>query len=207
MNNFKDIVPFDPGYSKISFSFAEQISYVTGSYSQLKAPHQKKFQLSQLEPVILNLINKSTAFYLGCMFWGGFIHERFKNEPKEISGNNTGKMSEEELKELDCGAEAKLIIKYIESFDKDCKYFLKRPAKISDFIIDVLNSYIEFAQINENFIKVCRTNDVKLPQKLEHFKDLSNEQLVFLHKKINNAIDSNKIETLLDLGFYNPNAL
>lgn len=202
MNNFKDVVPFDPGYWKISFSFVEQISYITGNYNQIKNPNQKKFQLSKLESAILNIINKSTAFYLGCMLWGGFLHERFKDMPKEISGNNTKNMSKKELQELDCSAEAKLILQYIQNFDKDCKYFLKRPAKISSFLVEVLNSYIEFAQINNNFVNVNYTKDIKLPKAMEHFKDLTNERLDELYEKINMAIDSNKIETLLDLGFY-----
>lgn len=202
MNNFKDSVPFDPGYWKISFSFVEQISYLTGNYNQIKNLNQKKFQLSKFESGILNIINKSTAFYLGCMLWGGFLHECFRDMPKEISGNITKNMSETEIQELDCSAEAKLILQYIQNFDKDCKYFLKRPAKISNFLTEVLNSYIDFAQLNNNFVNVNYTNDIKLPKALGHFKDLSNEQLDVLYEKINIAIDSNKIETLLDLGFY-----
>lgn len=202
MNNFKDNVRFDPGYYKISFSFVGQISYLTGNYNQIKNPNQKKFQLSRLESGILNIINKSTAFYLGCMLWGGFLHEYFRDEPKEILGNNTKGMSEKELQDLDCSIEAKVILQYIENFDKDCKYFLKRPAKVSSFLTEVLNSYIEFAQLNDNFINVNYTNEIKLPKAMEHFKDLSHEQLDTLYEKINIAIDSNKIETLLDLGFY-----
>lgn len=202
MNNFDKNVPFDPGYSKISFSFAEHISYVTSAYNQLKAPHQKKFQLSRIEPSILGLINKSTAFYLGCMLWGGFVHSRFKNEPKELSGNTNIGLSEKELQEIDCGAEAKLILQYIESFDKDCKYFLKRPAKISPVLKEILENYIEFASLNNNFINTDKTDKIKLPKALEHFKDLTNEQLDTLCEKIYTTIDAGKIEALLEVGFY-----
>ncbi|MFA7658480.1 MAG: hypothetical protein WCY19_03510 [Candidatus Gastranaerophilaceae bacterium] len=202
MKKFNKTVPFDPGYSKTSFSFAEQISCLTGAYNKTKAPHQKKFQLNRLEPLILDLINKSVAFYLGCMLWGGFIHERFKREPKEILGNSTKNLSEKELQEIDCSAEAKFIFQYIESFDRDCKYFLKKPANISAFIPEILRSYVEFANINKNFVNINKTDEIKLPGVLSHFGTLTNNQLDALCEKIYEIIDSGKIETLLELGFY-----
>jgi len=202
MQNFEKTVPFDPGYSKIAFLFTDQISYLTAAYNQLKVPHQKKFQLSRIEPSVLELINKSTAFYLGCILWGGFVHCRFKNESKELSGNNTENLSEEQLKEVDCGAEAKTILEYIESFSRDCKYFLNRSALIPPIIKDILESYIEFALINNNFINVKQTSDVKLPQSLSHFENLSQEQLDALCDKIYAIIEAGKIEALLEIGFY-----
>lgn len=202
MKNFDKGVPFDPGFSPLSFSFIENIATANQDYNSLKANHQKKFWLTKFEPTIVEFINKSTAFYLGCILWGGFIHYRFKNEPKEISGNNTEGLSEKELQEFDSALEAKAILKYVESFDRDCKYFLRKPAKIPAFIKEILENYIEFARINNNFINVKRTDEVKIPKAIEHFKDLSNEQLDTLCEKIYSAIDSGNIENLLDLGFY-----
>lgn len=202
MKNFDKSVPFDPGFSAISFSFIENIANATQNYNQLRANHQKKFWLTKFEPTLVEFINKSTAFYLGCILWGGFIHYRFKDEPKEISGNNTAGLGAKELQELDCALEAKAILQYIESFDRDCKYFLRRPAKVLPFINEILESYIEFARINNNFINVKRTDDIKIPKAIEHFKDLSNEQLDILCEKIYSAIESEKIESLLDLSFY-----
>lgn len=202
MEKFKNNVPFDPGYSKISFSFLEQISYLTEPYRQTKIANQKKFQLGRLESSILELINKSTSFYLGCMLWGGFINSRFKNEPKEITGNNTLDMSKEELAGLDCGAEAKIILQYIEGFDRDCKYFLNKPAKLHALVKEILENYIEFAQLNNNFINIKRTDEIKLPKAFEHFKTLTNEQLDALCDKIYATIEAGKIEALLEIGFY-----
>lgn len=204
MNNFDKNVPFDPGYSQISFSFVNEINYITEQYKQIKAPHQKKFWLTKFEPTIVDLINKSTAFYLGCLLWGGFIHFRFKDSPKEITGNNTEKLSEAEKKELDCASEAKAILHYIESLDRDCKYFLKRATKVTSIIKEILNSYIEFAQINNNFVDVYNTKDIKLPKVLGHFATLSNEQLDKICEAIYATIESGKIEKLLDIGFFFP---
>ena len=145
MRDFTKSVPFDPGYSKLAFSFVDQIAFLTNGYSQTKAPHQRKFQLCRLESAILDLIKKSAAFYLGCMLWGGFLKERFKDSPREISGNNTKGLSEKELEELDCAAEVKLIFQYVENFDRDCKYVLKKQI----FLFLIKASYINFQQLNQ----------------------------------------------------------
>jgi len=199
---FDKTVPFDPGYSTLSFYFEDQIAYIAGAYEKSKVAHQKKFQLKQLMPAILDLINKSTAFYLGCMLWGGFLSQRFKNEAKEIVRSNPLPSSEEERLAIDCSAEAKFILAYIAHLERDCKYYLNTSAKIPDFIIEILNSYIEFAQLNNNFINVEKTSDIKLPKVVEHFKNLNDEQLDALCEKIYAIIDSGKIENLLELGFY-----
>lgn len=203
MKDFKENVPFDPGFSPLSFSFIENIATANQDFNSLKANHQKKFWLTKFEPTIVDFINKSSAFYLGCILWGGFIHYRFKENPKDISGNNTVGLSENELQELDCAIEAKAILEYIEIFDRDCKYFLRRPAKIVPLIKKILESYIEFTVGNNNFINVNKTSDIKAPKIIEHFKDLSNEQLDYLCEKIYSTIESGKIENLLDIGFYN----
>lgn len=199
MREFKNSVPFDPGYSSLSFSFMGNMIISMQEYNALKTPHQKKFWLMKSELSLVEFIEKSTAFYLGCMLWGSYIHFRFKDEPKKITGNNTEGLSEEELKDFDCSSEVKAIREYIQSFDRDCKYFLKHPAKIKPEIIEILNNYIEFAQINNNFIDVTKTSDIKIPKAYSHFEKLSNDKLDELCEKIYSVIDSKKIENLLDI--------
>ena len=202
MEKFDKTVPFDPGYSNIAFSFIGNIDALHEDYKKLKANHQKKFWLMKFEPAITDLIKKTASFYLGCMLWGGFIHYRFKDTPKEITGNNTLNLSETERQELDCAIEAKEMLDYIQSLDKDYKYFLKRPAKVPLLIKEILESYVEFAEANQNFINTKRTSDIKIPKAFEHFKDFSNEKLDELYDKINNAIESKNIEKLLEYGLY-----
>lgn len=202
MNNFDKSIPFDPGFSKLSFSFVENIEYAKHDFLRLKAPHQKKFWLMNTETKIVDFINKTTAFYLGCILWGGLVHFRFNNPPREISDNTAATLTEDEKKNIDCSVEVKSVLEYIESFDKDCKYFLKRSSKLSPFIKEVLNSYIEFAQINENFVNVRKTDDIKIPQSIKHFENLSKQELDSLCEKIYKTIEARKIEDLLDVGFY-----
>lgn len=199
MHKFDTTVPFDPGFSAISFSFSENIEVVNREFAQLKANHQKKFWLSKYEPVIVEFIEKSSAFYLGCMLWGSFIHFRYKDDPKQITGNTTENLSEAELKDLDCGVEAKAILEYIKKLDRDCKYFLNRSAKVAPEVKEILDNYVEFACINNNFVGVKTTADIKIPQAFTHLEKMTNEQLDQLCEKIYSVIESNKIEKLFEI--------
>jgi len=202
MEKFKETIPFDPGFSKISFSFIENIQTANQEFKKLKSNPQKKFWLTKFEPTIIEFINKNTVFYLGCMLWGGFIHYRFKDKPKEISGNNTANLSKEELQELDCAIEVKASLEYIKNFERDCKYFLNRSAKISPLINEILENYIEFAQANDNFKNTYKTSDIKTPKAIEHFQKLTMDELDSLCEKIYSTIESNRLEDLLEIGFY-----
>lgn len=202
MKIYEKNVPFDPGYSPLSFSFIENIEFMLGDYFILKTPQQKKFKLMQLTPKINDLIVKNSAFYLGCMLWGGFLSCRFKTEPKEITGNHTLKLSEEDAKDLDCAEETKYSLQFITQYEKDSKYYLNKPAQITPIVKEILNAYNEFAQINGNFLKTTKTNDIKLPKALSHFEKLTDKQLDALHDGIKAIINDGKIEKLLDLGFY-----
>lgn len=202
MQDFEKNVPFDPGYSKISFSFLSNIDFVMGDYYQLKTPHQKKFKLMQIEKSVRDLIIKSTAFYLGCLLWGGFLSSKFKDDPKEITGNYAEKLTEEEAKEVDYSTETKFILQFVESFEKDCRYHLKKSAQIPSVITEILKNYNEFVQLNSQFRGIKKTSDIKLPKALAHFSKLSEKQTDELYDKIMSTIESGKIEGLLEIGFY-----
>lgn len=202
MKKFDKTVPFDPGFSKLSFSLIENVALINQDFSKLKANHQKKFWLIKNETAIYGMIEKCASFYLGCILWGSFISCRFKSDTKEISGNTTDNMTKEDLKELDCAVEAKFGLEYINSLNRDFKYFTNRPAKINPFLSDIFNAYIEFAQINKNFIGIKSTDNVQVPSCTKHFEKLSNQELDELCEKIYSIIDSAKIEKLLDLKFY-----
>lgn len=202
MQNFDKSVPFDPGYSAIAFAFMNEIDYLTQKFCSVRNPNQKRFELARIEKTLVDIINKSSAFYLGCMLWGGFLHSRFKDSPKPIEGNHADDMTEEEKQNADCAFEVKSLLDFIKTFDRDCKYFLKHPAKIEAKTIEILESYIEFAQINNNFIETKLTSDVMIPKNLAHFDSLSAQDLDRLCEKIYNIIDSKDIEKLLEIGYF-----
>jgi len=201
MKKFENSVPFDPGFSTISFSFIGNIEPILAEYSKLKANHQKKFWLVKNEATIVDFISNSAAFYLGCMLWGAFIHYRFKNSPKLIDGNNTLNLREEDLKDFDCAYEAKVMLEYIKTFNRDCKYFMDRPSKVAENLNEILDDYIDFAKINNNFIGIKRTDEIKIPVKFQKIEKLSDVKLNKLCEEIYTCINSVKISDLLKISF------
>jgi hypothetical protein len=203
MRNFETTVPFDPGYAPKAFSFIERIQTIKDCYAQLTTNAQKKLWLPGIEPEVMKLIRLNAAFHLGCILWGGFLAYRFKDSPKQIEGNTTLDLSAEEKKDLDCAADAKAALEYIKNFDRDCKYFLRRGMKIPPEIKEIYENYIEFTELNNNFVNVKTTSDIKVPKAIAHFKDLSNEQLDVLCESIYMIINTEELLFgLLDLGFY-----
>lgn len=200
VDNIKS-VPFDPGYSPISFSFMANIADLTRDYVNLKTMHQRKFKLLQLEPKIVEMIEKSSAFYLGCLLWGGYLASRFQDEPKMIEGNYTLKLSDEEKSQVDCTQETRFTLDYIKQFERDCKYYLNNSPKIAPKIIEILTSYNEFAELNKHFVNVEKTSDIKLPKIVEHLKELGSAELDKLREKIMCVIASDKIEGLYEIDF------
>ncbi len=199
---FEKTVPFDPGYSDIAFSFANEMNFLTQTYFKLKNPNQKRFELMKIEKSVVEIINKATSFYLGCMLWGGFIHFRFKNSPLEITGNNIECLSEEEKENFDCAYVVKDMLEFIKMFDRDCKYYLKHSARVGINVINILNDYIEFAELNGNFLETKTTADVKLPQSFMHFDSMSEQKLDELCEKIYSVIESKDIGKILDIGYF-----
>lgn len=206
MRNFEETVPFNPGYESMAFSFIERIQNIKDCYALIKSNAQKKAWLPQVEPQVNKLLELNAAFYLGCILWGGFLAYRFTDSPKEISDNAIQDLSEEDLMDFDCAEEPKAALKFIQSFEHSCICFLKRPMRISPIIKEIYESYVEFAQLNEDFLHVKTTADVKVPKAIEHFKDFSNEQLDELCDKIYAIIEpEDTLLGILDLGFYRIN--
>lgn len=108
-------------------------------------------------------------------------------------------MSEQDIKEFDCAYEAKAILEYISSFDRDCRYFLKRPSKLSSKVRKILENYIQFAEINNNFIGMKKTDEIKMVKDFDYLEKLSDIQLDELCENIYACIDSANIAGLLDL--------
>ncbi|OGI05141.1 MAG: hypothetical protein A2104_07435 [Candidatus Melainabacteria bacterium GWF2_32_7] len=202
MNQFASGVPFDPGYSQYTIYFPEAILPFVEELAQIKAPHQKKFKLSLSESGIHQLINNCAGFYLGCILWGAFIHHKFKDSPKEVIDNPADDLTEEELKSRDYTEEINFMLEFFKQIDRDYKYFCKKPFKVDEQVINIFNAYNEFVVINDNFLNIKLTSDIKLPKAVEHFDKLDQEKLDTLYKYISDVVDSGNLEDLLKIGFY-----
>ncbi len=195
-----DNVPFDPGYSQFSAHIPEEVLLFIDQIAAIKQPHQRKFEFQKLYVQVSPFIKNRVAIYLGCILWGAFLYHRFKDEPKKISGNVMKELSEQD--NADYFREINFIIELIEKLDKASFYYLKKPSGFKNLIV-YPEVYREFVEINNNFKTLNKTDEINLPEAVSHFQNYDNDKLDELKNIIDEIIASEKIDKILDYGFYN----
>lgn len=202
MNKYQDGIPFDPGYAPYYVDFYTHIGPLYAEIKKIKAIHQKKFKLSMFKSEIEKIINSSTAFYLGCMLWGAYIACRFKDTQIPLLDNHMLKLDTNSFDHAAIQENLTLKTELIKDIKRDYQYFLKTSLNIDNKILDILDTYKEFAILNSDFINTHNSSDVILPEKLNYFKDLNNEELDKLESLIMEIIGKGKLELLLETSFY-----
>lgn len=162
--DFSKGVLFDPGYSKYTLAFSQNIDAAYNVLFSMKALHQRKFKFQMVYPQLLKLLEHTVSFYLGCLLWAAYIKQSFENEPKEILDNDyLGKtVNEEQLL-----FEVNYAISYIEKLKKDCKYYLGKTCNIPEDWTYVLNVYKEFLTANNYLTQAKMTSDILLPKQIK----------------------------------------
>lgn len=185
-----DNVQFDPGFIQHMSAFEPNIEYVYSSLNSCRNFNQKKMQFKMFYPKIQSLLKNYLGFYLGCILWAVYIKSLGE---KSITGNLCygGEFSENEtLEEVD------FIKAYIEQLKKDAKYYLNQDFSIDNVHLKVLDAYREFLKVNEGFVKVQTTTDVKLPESL---KTPSADDLQEILEEIEKVIENGKLHELFTL--------
>lgn len=186
----KDNVQFDPGFIQHMSAFEPNIQYVYNSLNSCRNFNQKKMQFKMFYPKIQSLLKNYLGFYLGCILWAVYIKSLGE---KPIAGNLCygGDFSETEtLEEVD------FIKNYIEQLKKDAKYYLGQNFSIDEESIKVLDAYREFLKLNEGFVKVQTTADVKLPASLKSVDEAGLKEILV---GIEQVIENGKLHELFAL--------
>ena len=186
----KDNVQFDPGCIQHMSAFEPNIQYVYNSLNSCRNFNQKKMQFKMFYPKIQSLLKNYLGFYLGCILWAVYIKSLGE---KPIAGNLCygGDFSETEtLEEVD------FIKSYIEQLKKDAKYYLGQNFSIDEESIKVLDTYREFLKLNEGFVKVQTTADVKLPASLKSVDEAGLKEILI---GIEQVIENGKLHELFAL--------
>lgn len=186
----KDNVQFDPGFIQHMSAFEPNIQYVYNSLNSCRNFNQKKMQFKMFYPKIQSLLKNYLGFYLGCILWAVYIKSLGE---KPIAGNLCygGDFSETEtLEEVD------FIKSYIEQLKKDAKYYLGQNFSIDEESIKVLDTYREFLKLNEGFVKVQTTADVKLPASLKSVDEAGLKEILV---GIEQVIENGKLHELFAL--------
>lgn len=179
--DFSKGVLFDPGYSKYTLAFSQNIDAAYNVLFSMKALHQRKFKFQMVYPQLLKLLEHTVSFYLGCLLWAAYIKQSFENEPKEILDNDyLGKtVNEEQLL-----FEVNYAISYIEKLKKDCKYYLGKTCNIPEDWTYVLNVYKEFLTANNYLTQAKMTSDILLPKQIKKIESPDFEKVLSIIEEV-----------------------
>ena len=197
-----ELVPFDPGFSQFAAAFPKEAFEYLGEIADLKQNHQKKFAFINLENQIVPVIKLCASFYLGCILWGSYLFWKYKSDVREIEGNPLLSTNEKE-EEFNYSHEIDFIIKFVEKFEKSAQFYLKRASRINPEYLKYFKSYKQFVELNNNFINLKFTNEIKLPVEVAHFENHSDKKLDELKQKIDELINTGNLENILTLDYYN----
>ncbi|MFR1504199.1 MAG: hypothetical protein ACLSUS_08895 [Opitutales bacterium] len=188
--DFSKGVLFDPGYSKYTLPFSQNIDAAYNMILSIKAPHQRKFKFQMVYPQLLKLLEHTISFYLGCLLWATFISKNFKDNPKEILDNH---YIGQKIKEDEMLFEVNYAIGYIEKLKKDCKYYLGKTCNLPDDWMQIMQIYKEFLMVNEFLVEAKISADIKLPLAI---KEPSQDDLNKILEQIELVVKSGELKEL-----------
>ncbi len=186
-------VPFDPGFAPYVLVFSTTYYYMEAEVRKFKNANQRKMKYKSFESGIMKLCDNLISFYFGGMLYGAYLKNKFKNDPKELDGNDFIGANLEDCKNGDVSIEVKALEKFIKSNDRNP--FASR--KINPKYIEIIDDYIEFLEQNEYFINVKTTNEIKIPAGLSFINKFEDKELDEILDTIENVISSKKIENIL----------
>ena len=165
---------FDPGFGPFILSFRGTVEYLYMDINRFKNLSQKKMKFRQYYKRFLEMFYNNLGFYIGCLMWAAYI----KTQPEQEILNNPcfgGEYNDEENT-----ADTDFMIKFLELFPKDMKYFLGIDYKINEDDMKILKLYREFLVLNKGFVNSKTNVDIVLPdgiktENAENFKNIIDE--------------------------------
>ena len=165
---------FDPGFGPFILAFRGTVEYLYMDINRFKNLSQKKMKFRQYYKRFLEMFYNNLGFYIGCLMWAAYI----KTQPEQEILNNPcfgGEYNDEENT-----ADTDFMIKFMELFPKDMKYFLSTEYKINEDDMKILKLYREFLVLNKGFVNSKTNADIVLPDGMktkntENFKDIIDE--------------------------------
>lgn len=167
---------FDPGFAPFILAFRGTVEYLYLDINKFKNLSQRKMKFRQYYKKFLELFYNNLGFYVGCLMWAAYI----KTQPEQEILNNHclgGEYNEDENT-----SETDFMIKFLELFPKDMKYFLGINYNINPDDMKILELYKEFLTMNKGFVNSKTNTDILLPEGIktaeaEKFKDKIDEIL------------------------------
>lgn len=179
-------IKFDPGFAPYILAFRGTVEYLYADINRFKNFSQKKIKFRQYYKKILELLYNNVGFYIGCLMWAGYI---LTQPEQDIINNpclNQDYDEEENVSDVD------FVIKFLELFPKDVKYFIAEEFNFDEDIIKIVKLYKEFLLINKGFVASYKNTDIKIP------KDVNIEKAENFKITINNVIESGDLSQFLE---------
>ena len=169
-------VQFDPGFAPCVLAFRGTIEFLYEDIKRFKNFSQKKIKFRQYHKKFLDVFDNNLGFYVGCLMWASYI----KTLPEQEILNNPCLGCE--YNEAENTFDVDYMIKFLELFPKDMKYFLGQDFEINQEHPELLKLYREFLIINKGFVNSKMNSDILLPEGIktegaESFKEKIEEVL------------------------------
>ena len=161
---------FDPGFAPYILAFRGTVEYLYMDINRFKNLSQRKMKFRQYYKKFLELFYNNLGFYVGCLMWAAYL----KTQPEQEILNNS--CLNEPYDEETNISDTEFMIKFLELFPKDMKYFLGEDYEINQGDLKILEMYKDFLIINRGFVDTKNNTDIKLPNGMktdgaETFKD------------------------------------
>lgn len=193
--------PFDPGFAPYLIPFLSALQAMESELARIKNFGQKKIRYKILDKSCQKAMESTLGFWVGCILWGGYIKYKFKNAPRDISGNSFLELKKEDIPDFAYNTEFDAIENYIENFSKNAKYYTGANASLPEFYGTIVKEYRAFVELNDNFLNTRTTVDIQIPPKFEFLAQYSGTRLDELGAKIVQIIAKGDLSGFLELDF------
>jgi len=171
MTTTKKGLEFDPGFGPHILAFRGTVEYLYTDINRFKNLSQKKVKFMQYHKKILEVLYNNIGFYTGCLMWAAYLTAQPKQ--KILSNPCLG----EKYIETDNTSEPDYIIKFLELFPKDMKYFLGQSFEFEPNLTKLVKTYKDFLVVNKGFTETQFNSDIVIPDSVnttdfEEYKNL-----------------------------------
>ena len=182
-------IKFDPGFILHLQAFIPTVEDIYGKINRFKNFGQKRNMFKNYYPKLKQLLDSYIGFYLGCVLWA-IVLKQESNKP--VIGNLCygGVYDEDTLFEVD------FVKGFAEQLPKDAKYYLNEIYEVKDYENKILDLYREFLAINEGFVTLQNTDEIKLPTGM---KDLSEKEIDKIQKVVEEVIQDGSFEKFYEI--------
>lgn len=177
---------FDPGFAPYILAFQGTVQYLYTDINRFKNLSQKKAKFMQYHKKILDIFYNNIGFYTGCLMWAAYL--KAQDEGEIVSNPCLGA----EYNEEENISDTQYMLKFVELFPKDMKYFLGKDFTFEPEIVNLIKTYEEFLVLNKGFTETKLNTDLILP------KSLKTDDINEYKKLIDEAISSGNLSMLKD---------